>query len=38
MSSTLLDCVETDMKNNWFGWHTILLANIILVVLGVMML
>ena len=26
------------MKNNWFGWHTILVAQIILMVCGIMML
>ena len=26
------------MKNNWFGWHTILIAQIILMVCGIMML
>ena len=26
------------MKNNWFGWHTIIYANIILMVVGVLML
>ena len=26
------------MKNNWFGWHTILVANIVLMVMGVMLL
>ena len=26
------------MKNNWFGWHTVIYAQIILMVIGVMML
>ena len=26
------------MKNNWFGWHTILVGQILLLVVGVMML
>ena len=26
------------MKNNWFGWHTILVAQILLIVCGIMML
>ena len=26
------------MKNNWFSWNTIVIANIIMIVLGVMML
>ena len=29
---------DADMKNNWFSWNIIVVANIILIVLGVMML
>ena len=30
--------VVDTMKNNWFSWNTIVIANIIMIVLGVMML